>query len=90
MSPARISHTSPLEVTVRMADTTTQNILYFGYRTLIGIGTNPAQLMRALIDIDWADMIIPSVNCIRCTHQLKYNSSRSSTYEANGTELDMR
>ncbi|MCJ1460662.1 Vacuolar protease A [Mycoblastus sanguinarius] len=43
--------------------------------------------MRALIDINWADMIIPSVNCTNCDHRLKYNSSRSSTYEANGTEL---
>jgi len=65
----------------------TQNILYFAYRTFIGIGTKPTQLMRALIDIEWADLIIPSVNCTQCDHLLKYNSSSSATYEANGTEL---
>lgn len=53
----------------------------------MGIGTKPAQLMRALIDIQWADLIIPSVNCTYSDHLLKYNSSRSASYEANGTEL---
>ena len=65
-----------------------QNILYFGYRTLIGVGTKPAQLMRAFINLEWADTIIPSIRCTNCAHHLKYNSSRSATYEANGTELD--
>ena len=43
--------------------------------------------MRAIIDIRWADLIIPSVNCTYCSDLLKYNSSRSATYEPNGTEL---
>jgi hypothetical protein len=62
---------------------------FLGYRTFVGVGTHPTQLMRAFIDIDWADMIIPSVNCTYCSGSLRYNSSRSSTYESNGTELHM-
>lgn len=67
-----------------------QNVLYFAYRTLIGIGTKPTQLMRAMIDVEWADMIIPSVNCTNCDGGLKYNASRSATYEANATDLVIR
>ena len=44
--------------------------------------------MRALIGLNWADTIIPSINCTRCGGRLKYNASKSATYEANGTELD--
>ena len=43
--------------------------------------------MRAIIDIKWADLIIPFVNCTYCSDLLKYNSSRSATYKPNGTEL---
>lgn len=46
--------------------------------------------MRAMIDIDWADMIIPSANCTNCKGELLYNSSRSATYESNGTDLVIR
>ena len=42
--------------------------------------------MRAIIDLGTADLIIPSINCTD-SHSLKYNSSRSATYEANGTQL---
>lgn len=67
-----------------------QSVLYFAYRTMIGIGTKPAQPLRAMIDIEWADMIIPSVNCTYCEDGFKYNSSESATYEANGTDLVIR
>lgn len=67
-----------------------QSVLYFAYRTMIGIGTKPAQLMRAMIDIEWADMIIPSVNCTNCENGLRYNSSESATHESNGTDLVIR
>ncbi|KAL2041829.1 hypothetical protein N7G274_005613 [Stereocaulon virgatum] len=63
------------------------NIIFIGYHTFIGVGTHLAQIMRAFIDIDWADMVNPSVNCTYCSGNLRYNSSRSSTYESNGTEL---
>jgi hypothetical protein len=43
-----------------------------------------------MIDIEWADMIIPSVNCTECGEGLKYNSSGSATYETNGTDLVIR
>ncbi len=67
-----------------------QSVAYFAYRTIIGIGTRPVQPLRAMIDIEWADMIIPSVNCTDCGDGLKYDSSKSATYETNGTDLVIR
>lgn len=58
------------------------------HRTTIGIGTNPVQEMRALVDIDSVGMVIPSVNCTSCSGHWKYNSTLSSSYEPNGTEFE--
>lgn len=46
--------------------------------------------MRAMIDIEWADMIIPSTDCVDCVDGLKYNASQSATHETNGTDLVIR
>ena len=47
------------------------------------------QKLRALIDINQVDLVVPSVNCTTCSHMWRYNSSMSSSYEANGTELEL-
>ena len=45
--------------------------------------------MRVVVDIRSADLVIPSIECTYSRGLLKYNSSRSATYEADGTELDL-
>lgn len=58
------------------------------YFTDIGIGT-PPQSFRAVIDIGWSDTFVPSVHCIDpdCSHHRQYDSSRSSSYRANGSAV---
>ncbi|MCJ1392933.1 Vacuolar protease A [Xylographa bjoerkii] len=58
------------------------------YFTEIGIGT-PPQSFRAVIDISWSDIFVPSVNCIErvCLHHRQYDHSQSSSHRANGTAV---
>jgi saccharopepsin len=64
-----------------------QSLSWLIYLTIVGVGTSPVQMFRAVIDLNWADMFVPSAACPSCRGHLTYNSSRSPTYEANGTEV---
>jgi len=64
------------------------NLLYF-----IGISLgNPPQIFRSIIDTTWSDLFVPSSECQSdaCRGHYRYNSSWSSTYEANGTKSRFR
>ncbi|KAE9376509.1 acid protease [Stipitochalara longipes BDJ] len=56
------------------------------YTTNISLGT-PPQLFRAIIDLDWSDLFVPSIKCAgdHCSTKEKYDSSASSTFHENGT-----
>ncbi|KAI9762022.1 MAG: hypothetical protein M4579_000658 [Chaenotheca gracillima] len=54
------------------------------------VGT-PPQKFKAMLRISQSDQYVPSVNCSTygCDGHPRYNSSQSSTYVANGTEIDL-
>jgi saccharopepsin len=56
------------------------------YTTNISLGT-PPQSFRALIDLNWADLFVPSIHCggDHCSMKEKYDSSASSTFQENST-----
>ena len=62
------------------------------YNVPIGIGTNPSQLFIAVLDLQAADLWVVSQHCTDlyvCDHHLKYNATKSSTHEANGTAMHL-
>ena len=58
------------------------------YTTEVGVGT-PTQPFTAIIDLNWSDLFVPSIEChgSHCSSKAKYDSSLSDTYHANGTIL---
>jgi hypothetical protein len=69
-----------------------QNDVTLHYNVPIGIGTSPSQLFTAVVDLQWADLWVVSQYCTEshvCDHHLKYNASRSSTHESNGTAMHL-
>ncbi|XP_029170190.1 uncharacterized protein LOC114939916 [Nylanderia fulva] len=63
---------------------------YYGF---LSIGT-PHQEFRILFDTAFANFWVPSRKCLNinsyfCKTHLKYNSTKSSTYIKNGTEIDI-
>ena len=65
-----------------------ENLDYLAYTSYFGIGTSPPQLMRAYIDLAWSDLVIPAVNCTYCAGNLKYDRTRSPSFEAgNGSKI---
>ena len=70
-----------------------QNDVWLHYNVPIGIGTNPSQLFNAIIDLQWADLWVVSQYCTDrrgCDYHLKYNASKSSTHEPNGTAMHLQ
>ncbi|KAE9380048.1 acid protease [Stipitochalara longipes BDJ] len=63
---------------------------FFLYTTNISLGT-PPQSFRAVVDLNWADLSVPSSDCFCYTGRYcnpgnaTYNASASSTYYDNGT-----
>ena len=53
---------------------------------------HPPQIFRSLIDTAWSDLFVPSSNCASaaCRGHYRYDSTWSSTYEANGTKSHLR
>lgn len=63
-----------------------ENSQYYGEITL---GT-PAQSFEVIFDTGSADLWVASSNCdSSCGRHAKYNSAKSSTYQANGTAFDI-
>jgi cathepsin D len=62
---------------------------YFGD---IGIGS-PAQIFRVVFDTGSTQFWIPSIHCVpsnvACSVHAQYDSSKSSTYVANGTDVEI-
>ncbi|CAF9928767.1 MAG: Vacuolar protease A [Heterodermia speciosa] len=68
-----------------------ENLGYQAYTTYFGIGTSPPQLMRAFIDLAWSDLVIPAVNCTHCAGKLKYDRTKSPSFESgNGSKITVR
>ncbi|CZR56835.1 uncharacterized protein PAC_06724 [Phialocephala subalpina] len=63
----------------------------YTYTINISLGTPPQQF-RAILDLTWSDPFVSSASCDgeHCRAFLqRYNSSSSSTYERNGTEITL-
>lgn len=63
------------------------NCWHFLYTTEIAVG-NPPQYFTAIVDTSNSDAMVPSANCSEpwyCDSHPLYNSSKSSTYEPDGT-----
>ena len=77
LGPYKLGHDLPVE-----------NLDYFAYTTYFGIGTSPPQLMRAYVDLAWSDLVVPAVNCTHCAGNLKYDRTKSPSFEAgNGSKI---
>lgn len=48
---------------------------------------NPAQTMNVIFDTGSSNLWVPSSGCSKCALKSKYDSSKSSTYQKNGTEF---
>lgn len=53
---------------------------------LVEIGT-PAQKFRLIFDTTYANVWIPTLECVNCGNKRRYNSSASSTYIKDGREI---
>lgn len=67
------------------------NAQYFG---VVEIGT-PPQSFEVIFDTGSSNLWVPKVGCTHCglpfiSHKSKYDDSRSSTYEADGTEFNIQ
>ena len=63
------------------------NLDSLAYTTDFGIGTSSPQLMRAYVDLAWSDLVIPAVNCTSCAGNLKYDRTKSPSFEGNGSKI---
>lgn len=67
----------------------------YTYITNLSVGT-PPQSLRAVVDLDWADLILPSSTCISAIPRFcnpfnaSYDANASSTYHENGTITNIR
>ncbi|ALC37958.1 CG33128, partial [Drosophila busckii] len=70
--------------------TNNMNMDYYG---VIAIGT-PPQYFKVVFDTGSANLWVPSVNClssdVACQNHNQYNSSASSTYDANGQSFSIQ
>ncbi|KAI9872910.1 MAG: Vacuolar protease A, partial [Pleopsidium flavum] len=66
-----------------------ENRINMIHTTSIALGS-PPQEFRALVDISWTDLFVPSTACESgwCKELSTYNSSESSSYERNGTAIE--
>lgn len=64
------------------------NIANYQYSADISLGT-PRQPFTVILDTGSSNVWVPSSKCMAmaCTRQRKYNSTASSTYQANGTKF---